>query len=294
MRPLCILSALLRLMITIVAGITVASCTTYTGVTEFEGYRAAFDKNYEVASSVLDRFGVEERALYLSVRPPLKGVFDPGLASYYVDYVDPPTAAAFRRSLDMVKAYNDLLYSLSVGEPAANVAARLGRLDFFDARGKGDIEQLRSALPKELNVELAATVGRLITIIAPIEKVLAVTLKYENRAKFREFAIQHEAVIKEVLLNLRGASKQIYAVLVRKEADKFSGIDERKISLYRQLISDFVIGLDEVTASMDEMMAAIRMNSKLSANQAAALNARAARLDAIAANARRHISEIGN
>lgn len=284
----------LRLMVALSTAITVASCASYTGVTEFEGYRSAFDKNYVVASSVLDRFGVEERALYLSVKPPPKGDFDPRLASYYVDYVDPPTAAAFRRSLDVVKAYNDLLYSLSVGEPAANVAARLGKLDFFDAQTKGDFDQLRNALPKDLNSQLAAIVGQLINIVAPMEQVLAVTLKYENRAKFREFAIQYEAAIKQVLLNLRGASKLIYAVLVRKEGDKFTGIDERKIGLYRQLVSDFVIGLDEVTASMDEMVGAIRMNSKLSANQAAAINSRAARLDAIAASARRHLSEIGN
>src|SRR5579871_917783 len=106
-----------------------AACT-FGGVVEFEAYKSAFDKVQTTSSSLLDQLAQQERwlffARYKNARSP--DVFNPALARYYTDSVDPPGTAHFRAALDTIKTYNDLLYGLETGQTADAMAVKVNAL----------------------------------------------------------------------------------------------------------------------------------------------------------------------
>ena len=109
-----------------------AACVSTATIQQFALYQGAFDKANATANAILDQLAIRERELFL--RKHRVGVdvaaldFDPAHASYYVNSVDPPDTAAFRRALATVKTYNDLLYALASGQTAAAITAKLGEL----------------------------------------------------------------------------------------------------------------------------------------------------------------------
>src|SRR5215469_12296478 len=113
-----------------ILALTIAACS-FGGIVEFESYKASFDKVQATSTSILDQLAQQERWFFFSVnkgaRNPIR--FDPALARYYTDSVDPPGTASFRAALDTIKTYNDLLYGLESGQTAEALSAKVAALE---------------------------------------------------------------------------------------------------------------------------------------------------------------------
>src|SRR3979409_1809281 len=87
--------------------LVLGACGLSQGIAEFEIYRSAFEKTYGTSTAILDQLAVQERELFLRSRRgriDLSTVkFDPNLASYYTDTVDPPGTAGFCTALETRK-----------------------------------------------------------------------------------------------------------------------------------------------------------------------------------------------
>lgn len=267
------------------------SCASYTGVAELEVYKSSFDKNYIVSSAILDRLGAKERELYFQINPISHSSFEPALVAYYADYVDPPATAAFRHSMELVRTYNDLLFSLATGEPAAKLAARVRTLDLVGSQAQADVAKLQKALPSSASAELTRVTSGLIASIAPATEFLEVALKHQSRDDFRTFAIRYHKTVRGVLVELSNSSREIYLVLINSEANQVK-VDERRIKSYRLLLSDYVIGLDNSIYYLDELHAAIISGGQVTLSQQAGIAARAVKLETVADSAKRHLSEL--
>ena len=266
-----------------------SACTTYRGLAEFDAYRSAFDKSYETGNAVLDLLAQKERSLYLKTYPPQALAFDPDLASYYVDTVDPPSTAVFRRSLTTVKAYNDVLYGLASGEAAEALSARLlGLGTSVTAAGRETRELLAGGvMPKAA----ASTVRTLDARLSAAGELVTFALKYKSRADFRRFALDYHDECQQILLTLREGARDVFPILTAEEVDSITS-DMKKIPIYRKLLSDWVLSIDATIVALERVNAALKADASALDASIAGLTRSAIELEAAAGAARKHIAEL--
>lgn len=273
------------------SAIGLAACTTYRGIGEFEAYRAAFDQSYQTGNAILDIFAQKERSLYVRTYPPSALSYDPDLASYYVDTVDPPATAAFRRGLETVKAYNDVLYGLASGQTVEALSASLLGLSNSVTGARTEMSKLLAG-GRLAGKETVKLIGTLDGRLAAAGKLVSFALKYKSRADFRRFAIEYHEEAQAILVALRQGSTEIFPVLTADSTDSIEGVDTAKITSYRQLLSDWVISLDATILAFKRLSLALNTSGQQLDTSIAALSRSATELELATSAARKHLAEL--
>jgi len=268
-----------------------AACTTYSGIAEFDAYRTAFNSTHQTGNAILDILARKERKIFLNANPPGNSTFNPDYAAYYVDSIDPPGTAAFRRALDSVKAYNDILFGLASGEAAEALSARLLSLNTSLSSAAKETSSLLGvgALGR---ADLVKTLGGLDQRLRAAGELVDFALKYKSRDDFRRFAADYNPVVQQILVSLRDGTSIIFPVLTRDAAAAFPAADTKTIGIYRKLLSDWVLSLESTIAALNRVSLALAASPTLDSS-IAAFTRSAIELEATAAAARRHLAELG-
>lgn len=281
------------------AFLVVAACGLYQGVEEFEAYRTAFEKTYGTSTAILDQLAVQERELFMRTTrgriDPAKRNFDPELARYYTDVGDPPGTGAFRRGLDTVKLYNDLLYGLSSGQTAANLTAKAAALNgkvgeaLVETGGLAGIDQ----------VQLKAAALALNGIFTRLTPFIQTGLTLQSRYEFREYVIRYHPVVRELLIELRGGTRAIFPVLTAATLRRWrnapsgglSAEEVNKMETYRKLLADWVILIDATILALDKVKLAIEAEPTIGGS-VTGLTTVAIELEVASQAARKHLAEL--
>ncbi|NPU12816.1 hypothetical protein HL667_03010 [Bradyrhizobium sp. 83012] len=284
-------------------GLAVSSCAGIQGVEQFEAYRAAFDKTYGASTAILDQLAVQERALFLR-RHPINGRtssqrFDPSLARYYTDAVDPPGTAAFRHSIDLVKAYNELLYGLATGQTAATLTAKVGQLNSKIVDAAGEAGALLG-IANQAKIQVLG--GLLKAAFTQAQPFVQMGLTYQSREEFRRYVIEYHEPVRAILVELRQGTEAIFPVLtaatLRRSRDatgvadgKLTQQEIEKLEGYRKLLADWVILIDATIKSIDLARAAAEAAPTLSGS-ITGLTTVATELETASQAARKHLAEL--
>jgi hypothetical protein len=245
-----------------------ASCTTYRGVSEFTAYRDAYSSAADVGNDILDRLAVAERSLYQTAHPldPKRSVFDPKLASYFVDVVDPPATASYRRTLSAVQIYNDGLHGLASGEEAAALAGKITRLSAIGANAAADVVALAGAGPASGATAGVAAATAVNTVLAGLEPITAQVFAFETRRRFREQLLDQAPTIRRAIQEVRQTTPDVFDML-RTDVVTTANLDPERFDLTEaerkdigrtwSLIATWVVLLDASLASLDTAVAAV-------------------------------------
>ena len=269
------------------------ACTTYKGIAEYQTYRSAYEKAYAVGSQILDLLAVAERESFHFLNPeaaraPVRP-FEPGDSAFYSDNVDPPDTAAFQRSLDVVKTYNDLLYGLASGESAASMTAKLGD---FGAKVKAAGKETAGLLGTPGAAAVVSTIDASLRSLLPF---IELGLRYRSRSEFRKFLVNSYDDVAKILGALKSGTAVIFPVLTlgieRKAFPRsFSADQIKKISEYRKLLSDWVLLLDASEKALDTAVASLRTPATLD-SVLGGLTASAVEIELIAKSASKHVAQ---
>jgi hypothetical protein len=266
------------------------ACATYNGIAEFEAYQRAFNSTYEAGEAILDIVAEKERRIFLNAYPPSATNYEPDYASYYVDSADPPGTAAFRRALNSVRAYNDILYGLASGQTTDALSAKLNSLNTSLSSAANETTQLLKAgsLSKE---DLAKTIGGLDARVKAGIELTQFALRYKSREAFRRFAVEFNPVVQDILVSLRDGTQVIFPVLTRDATASIKGVDEVKIAQYRRLLSDWVLGLEVTMVALNRISVAIRADATFDSS-IAAFTKSAIDLQLTASATRKHLAAL--
>lgn len=284
----------LRFAVVFVVCSTLAGCLTTAGVGELDAYRTAFDKAFGTATAILDQLAVQERAVFLrqyGVRTDADATFDPNLATYYTDAADPPGTAAFRRALESVKTYNDLLFGLSSGRDARELAGLFQALGTSLTAAAGEVGGL---------VGVAAPIGaRLVPVSNALSTFLGFALEQRSRREFRRFAIEFYPTVRAVLVALRDGTAVMFPILAAdilrtaraRPVGTLTAEEVRGIQGYQVILADWVVLLDATIGALDGLKIAVEAEPTLRA-QITGLAAIAVSLETTTQTARRHLAEL--
>ncbi|WP_404926297.1 hypothetical protein [Mesorhizobium sp. ORM16] len=240
----------------VLCAVLLSGCVSSQGTAEFESYRAATLKLSETSTLILDQHAVQERALFL--KPESKQLalkFDPDLASYYTDTVDPPATRAFRNAFQAVIAYNDLLYGLSSGQTADALTAKIGTLNSSLANSIRSADFLSSStLPQRVAISAG-----LQTAFFQVRPLLRAGLGLRSRQRFREYLIAFYPATRNLLVGLRQSTSNMFLILNAPELNRIrasatgqpSKEDLEHIVTYRRLLANWVILIDAAIDGLD-------------------------------------------
>jgi hypothetical protein len=277
-------------------GIVLAGCASLQGVEQFEEYRRAFERNHATAGAILDQLAIQERKLFLKFQGPRGAVrFDPAYARYYTDSADPPGTAAFRRALDTVKAYNDLLYGLASGQTSEALISKAGTFHTKLAEASSEVGGL-------VGIGAATQLGKvslfLNTAFTTIRPFAQTALTLRSRAEFRRYAIEYYPPVREILVELRTGTGVIFPILAADALDRLrrsptgnSKEDLDKIDTYRKLLADWVILIDGSIKALDLVKLAVEADPTI-VGAIAGLTATTIELESTSQAARKHLAEL--
>jgi hypothetical protein len=286
--------------ISVAACLALGACGLSQGIAEFEIYRAAFEKTYGTSTAILDQLAVQERELFLRSRQgridPTNVKFDPNLARYYTDTTDPPGTAAYRRALETVKAYNDLLYGLASGQTAEALVSKLGELNSKVGEAAGEVGAL---LGGPAQGDLLAATTALNQVFGQIAPFVRLGLTFRSREEFRVYIVQNYPTVRDLLAELRRGTRAIFPVLtaatVRRMRNAPTGgltADEtKKLETYRKLLADWVILIDATLKSLDNVVAAVEEDPTI-VSTITGLTSVAVELETASQAARKHLAEL--
>jgi len=276
----------------------VLSACAAGGVVEFESYKTAFDNVQSTSTSILDQLAQQERWLFFAVnksaRSPVK--FDPDLARYYTDSVDPPGTASFRAALATIKAYNDLLYGLETGQTAQALSAKVAALEASITSAASDASGLiapAKALP-QIQVAVATVNG----LFAELQPFLQLALTARSREEFHDFLVQSYPIVRRLLVELRNSTSKIFPVLTAAVVDpanrvgrSLTAAEQSKIDTYRKLLADWVVLIDTTVKALDAANTAALAPPTL-VDQVTGLTTYASDLDTAAKSARKNLAAL--
>ncbi|MEZ2146367.1 hypothetical protein AAE026_29335 [Bradyrhizobium sp. DN5] len=233
-------------------------------VQEFEVYKTAFDKTNEASTAILDQLALQERALFLRHYKYARSTihFEPGLARFLTDSVDPPGTAAFRGALQVIKAYNDLLYGLESGQTAQTLAAKLSAMESATSSSIVAVGGVAATATGANAASLATSMAALDKIFQTLLPFIQLGLKYRAQEEFRTFLVQNYGLVRDLLWQLRKGTSVIFPVLTAASVREFneggamSAEDSKRIETYRKLLADWVVLLEVTIKALDRAKAA--------------------------------------
>ena len=288
-------------VVLVAASVGLSSCMTFRGVSEFEAYRTAFDQAHTTSTSILDQLAVRERALYMRLNPTSRATFNPDLAGYYTTSTDPPGTAAYRRALDTIKVYNDLLYGLASGQTTEALVSRVSTLSARVKSAGTEVTRLGATVTGAGSGALLSAAGSLSAVYAAATPFIEIALRARSRADFRAFATQYHPLVRTLLEELRKGTTVIFPVLTaeirrRSRIDPTGGglnaKERQQIDTYRKLLADWVVLIDASIVALDTAIAAINADSTVTGSLSG-LTATAVELETAARSARTHLAELG-
>lgn len=282
----------------IAAAFGLNACAT-GGIAEFEAYKTAFDKVQTTSASIFDQLAIQERLLFLRVSPKAHNsvTFDPNLARYYTDSVDPPGTAALRAALDTIKTYNDLLYGLETGQTAEALAGKISALESSLISGAKDSSSVISGLAKA-DPRVAAALPAIDEAFQFLLPLVQEALKLRSREYFRAFLVKAYPYVTSLLHELRESTRYIFPVLTaairNSKTTLISGVttaDNDKVTTYRRLLADWVILIDATIKALDQANAAAQAPPTV-VGTITSLTTVAVEMDGVAQSAKKHLAEL--
>jgi hypothetical protein len=279
----------------------VGACA-FSGIAEFESYKTAFDKAQATSSSLLDQLALQERWLFFKVnknaRSPVK--FDPSLASYYTDSVDPPGTASYRAALAAVTTYNDLLYGLETGQTAQVMAAKIAALESSITSAASSAAGLLGPAAPASAAEAQVAIGALSGILTELQPFLQAALTAQSREEFHNFLISSYPTVRKLLFELRNATSRIFPVLTAATVDTanrqgraLTADEAAKVDTYRKLLADWVILIDVTIKALDASYVAAEAPPTL-IGSVTGLTTIATELDSAAQSARKNLATLAS
>jgi hypothetical protein len=243
----------------VLLAIILPACATYNGVAEFAAYRDSYTSAAETGDRILDRIAVAERKLFHVAYPfdPRKSTFDPTESSYFVDIIDPPATASYRRTLHAVRTYNDLLYGLASGEEAAAIAGKITRLSAIGAGAAADLAAIGGLQSSFAPLVTANAVNG---VLKNLEPLTATLIGFATREEFRKKLLEQEPVIRETIEKVVEETPKMFLILqttITTAADNDrsrTGLTQDEIDQirrYRSLLGNWVVLLNASLASLD-------------------------------------------
>lgn len=239
------------------------------GAAEFQLYAKAFDGQYEQAQRVFDAMARAERVVVK--RNLASNEFQPALAAYYLDNVDPPVTSSIRNSLRSLKNYNDALAALQNGE-AAN--ALLNRVGTITTNVVAAIASTQVALGGPA-AQIGATklIGDSDSLLKAVLPILQPLVTAASREAFRQQLVVAYPSMKGLVVTLRDNTPVIFALFKRSHQN----IDERRpskeallaIEKDREMLAGWVLLLDQTLITMEAAVTAAM--SDASSNELAVL-----------------------
>jgi hypothetical protein len=265
---------LVKIFATIGLALGVNACASYQGISEFEAYHRGYQQTNDISQSILDQLAVAERTVFFRTTAAQNRYFNPSHAAYYTDSTDPPGTAAFRRALAAVNTYNELLYGLASGETAEVLSNKLNRYVAEVAAAVGQAGAIAGGAPGA--DDLVQPAGTVASAFGAVTPVVTVAFGYAARDRFREFLVHDRDKVRDVLIAVRNATPAIYNVLTSAASNprsRFTGTPDpegdKKRTLYRKLLSDWVLLLDANIAALDDAVEAATATPTLDASMAA-------------------------
>lgn len=282
------------LLAVLLAG-ALAACV-YGGVAEFEAYKTAFDSVQSTSTSILDQLALQERRLFLKLNQNASNPrrFNPDLARYYTDSVDPPGTASFRAALATIKTYNDLLYGLETGQTAQALSAKLAALEASITSAVNDT----AALAPSVSAQIQAGTTTINGLFVELQPFLTLALNAQSQAAFHDFLIQSYPTVRKLLWELRNSTAAIFPMLTSAVLDSAVGRpltpdETSKISSYRKLLADWVILLETTVKALDAANAAATAPPTI-VDRVTGLTTVASELDAAAKSARKNLASVAS
>jgi hypothetical protein len=280
--------------------VSLTACVTFRGVSEFDSYRRAYESAHSVGSRILDQLAAAERHAYAVGYPETyaqTGVirpFVPDDAAYYATGVDPPGTAAFRRALDMVNAYNDLLYGLASGETANMLSAKLTE---FGAQVFATAVEVRTAAGAQGSGALTNLIGALglAETGGPFQNVAGLAFRFATREAFRGYVDDYYLPVRRTLEALRNDTPTIFFALNFGTIQQYNlgeladDVAVARITNNRALLSDWVLLLDASTSALDRAYAALSGSPSL-IDAVGGMTAAAIEIELVARSAREHMA----
>jgi hypothetical protein len=263
-------------------------CAT-SGVAEFQTYRTAYEATYATSTAILDQVAIQERVIARRIyRISASSTFDPDLAAYYTDSVDPPGTAGVRRAVATVKTYNDLLYGLASGQTAEALVARVATLNATLQTSLDSTVALATAGAGSASIAPAEAAFN--TAFTQLRPLLEVAMKYRSRQEFRRFLVENYPLVREMLVALREGTAAIFPILVDELLRAPDG-DDAKVAAYRKLVADWVVLIDVTIAALDVAVAAAQSPATLGST-ITGITTVAVDMQVAADTARKHLAEV--
>ena len=292
----------MRHLFAFLALIVLTACAS-VAIQEFETYKTAFDKTNQASSAILDQLALQERALFLRRYKYAKSGthFDPDLAPYFTDATDPPGTAAFRGSLEVVKAYNDLLYGLETGQTSQALAAKLSAMESATTGGITATSGVLSAAVPSVSAGLTASMTVLNTAFSNMLPFIQLGLKYRAQEEFRIFLVQNYDAVHAILAHLRSSTAVIFPILTAASVrasnvdptGAISAEDSKRIETYRKLLADWVILIDATIKALDRAKVAAEAPPTIS-DTISGLTSAAIDMETASKSARTHLAELAS
>ena len=224
------------------------------GAAEFQSYRQAYEAQYVEAAKVLDQVATAERIIVERSFKSQPGVraFNPDEARYYIAVGDPPLTGAIRASVDALKDYNDALSGLVTGEAAATLRSELAAANNALAGSLGALAGA-SGVDAAFATALGGAIGKAIPVLEVLERA-------GNRIAFREQLVRAYPAMKQLMLELRDGTPQMFEVVERSFVTpgslglgptRMTADKQARLAEFRQLLAGWVLLIDESVRAMD-------------------------------------------
>jgi hypothetical protein len=178
-------------------------------------------------------------------------------ASYFSEIGDPPATRAFRAGVRLIGEYADVLVTLAEGRNVDEAAAQVQALG-------GTIAGLASMASGP-----GATAG-MTAVLAALDPLIKEAAQQRNIEEMKRLLLNGAPHVKKLIQALRAAAPEMFEMLIKTSAttlaldDKASGNPEiakgplERIATYRIAVSNYVILLDQLEETFDELVTAIK------------------------------------
>lgn len=237
------------------------------GVREFGLYTEAFNLQYQQGDEVLNTVAKAERTLFRRRLARSRTIqrFDPKLAAYYVDTVDPPVTASIRASIKSLKVYNDALGALANGEAAEALTNKIGVL-LTNLASAAAATQVATGIPAGLMQADKLVAG--IKLVVNASPIATQVLTWVSREAFREQLIAAYPTMKGLLLELRdNGTPSMFFAMERYRSDRadtstgLSASATEALTKDREQLAGWVLLMNKTLEAMDTAVVAAMSNS---------------------------------
>jgi hypothetical protein len=177
-------------------------------------------------------------------------------APYFSEIGDPPATRGFRDGVRLIGEYADVLVTLAEGRNVDEAAAQVQAIG-------GTIAGLASTASGP-----AATAG-MTAVLAALDPLIKEAAQQRNIEEMKRLVLNGAPYVKKLIESLRAAAPEMFATLIRTPATLAispKALDDpevakeplERIAAYRIVVSNYVILLQQLEETFDELVAAVK------------------------------------